>query len=57
MGLGVESRSDELLRAERLSKSYGHIPILHDVSFVVPPRSIVGWSERTAPVRRRCSTS
>ena len=42
MGLGAECRSDELFRAERVSKSYGHIPILHDVSLVVPPRSIVG---------------
>jgi ribose transport system ATP-binding protein len=42
MGFGAECRSDELFRAERISKSYGHIPILHDVSLVVPPRSIVG---------------
>ena len=32
----------ELLRVEGLSKSFGPIPILHDVSFSVPARSIVG---------------
>ncbi len=42
MEFGAERRSDELFRAERVSKSYGHIQILHDVSLVVPPRSIVG---------------
>jgi ribose transport system ATP-binding protein len=42
MGFGAERHSDELFRAERISKSYGHIRILHDVSLVVPPRSIVG---------------
>jgi ribose transport system ATP-binding protein len=42
MGFGAECRSDELFRAERVSKSYGYISILHDVSLVVPPRSIVG---------------
>ena len=42
MEFGAERRSDELFRAERISKSYGHIQILHDVSLVVPPRSIVG---------------
>ena len=42
MGFGAECGPDELFRAERVSKSYGHIRILHDVSLVVPPRSIVG---------------
>jgi ABC-type sugar transport system ATPase subunit len=42
MEFGAEYHPDELFRAERVSKSYGHIRILHDVSLVVPPRSIVG---------------
>jgi ribose transport system ATP-binding protein len=42
MEFGAEHRPGELFRAERISKSYGHIRILHDVSLVVPPRSIVG---------------
>lgn len=42
MAFGAECRPDALFRAERISKSYGHIRILHDVGLVVPPRSIVG---------------
>src|SRR5262245_4571895 len=42
MGFGAKCSPDELFRAERISKSFGHIRILHDVSLVVPPRSIVG---------------
>ena len=42
MGLESPSGRSELLRVSRVAKSYGPIPILHDVSIVVPARSIVG---------------
>jgi ribose transport system ATP-binding protein len=32
----------DLLRIEGVSKSFGPIPVLHDVTMAVPPRSIIG---------------
>lgn len=42
MSLDTTADRPELLRVSGLAKSYGPIPILHDVSLAVPARSIVG---------------